>query len=331
MQKFQNAINIIIKILLVVLLIFIILGIVGIKILNDKLAKVNYQPIQEEKIEVNNGVQLENKGYRNIAIFGVDSREDSYEDTRSDGIIIASINEETKDVKLFSVYRDSYLEIDGHGLDKVTHAYAYGGAELAINTLNKNLDLDIKEFISVNFEAVIDIINEVGGIELDIEQAEIPYINSWGNGTKIIKSGKNLLNGSQALAYARIRSTAGGDYKRTERMRNVLIATFDKAKGLNIKELNNILNTLLPEVSTNITINDMREFIANALNYKIDTSMGWPYEVKGLLTNRWYGVPVSLEKNVKRLHQELFNEINYEPSDKVKEINQTIIDKTGIK
>lgn len=340
MKIFGKILKVLTIILLVILAILIIAGGVGLWYFNNKLSKVNYEGIPEEKIEVNEGVELEKKGYRNIAIFGVDSRADSYDDTRSDCIIIAAINQETNDVKLVSVYRDSYLNIDGHGLDKVTHAFAFGGAELSINTLNKNLDLDIKEYVAVNFGAVVDIINEIGGVEIPIENAELKYINGYIDSidkqegtttTHITTAGKQRLNGVQALAYSRIRYTAGGDYRRTERMRDVLGATFNKAKTLSVTEQNNILNKLLPEVSTNIRSNEIKALIPEAMNYNINTSIGWPYEVRGITLDRWYGVPVTLESNVKKLHQEVFGETEYEPTSTVKEISESIIKKTGYK
>ena len=338
MSKAGKVIKIITIILLIILAILLIVGGVGLYYLNSKLSKINYVDIEEGNIEVNEGV--EPTGYRNIAIFGVDSRADTYDDTRSDCIIIASINQETGDVKLISVYRDTYVDIEGHGLDKITHAYAYGGAELAINTLNKNLDLDIKEFVAVNFGAVVDIINAIGGVEIEIESAELQYINSYianidsieGTSTeKITKTGKQNLNGVQALAYSRIRYTAGGDYKRTERMRDVLIATFNKAKTLSVTELNNILDIALPDVYTNIKTSEIKALIPDAIKYNIDTSIGWPYETKGKTMDRWYGIPVTLESNVTKLHQEIFGEQDYQVSSKVKEISDAIIKKTGYK
>lgn len=337
-KKKNKGLKILGIILIIVLIIFISVAGYGWWYLNNKLSALDYQEIAEDKIEVNEGVNLEKRGYRNIAIFGVDSRANTYDDTRSDCIIIAAINEETNDVKLISVYRDSYLNINGYGLDKVTHAFSYGGAELAINTLNKNLDLDIKEFVAVNFGAVVDIINEVGGVEINITSEELKYINSYiseidrieGKSTKrITYAGKQTLNGVQALAYSRIRYTAGGDYKRTERMRDVLTATANKAKKLSITELNNLLDKLLPEVSTNIKANEIRALIPEAMQYNINTSVGWPYNVQGITLDRWYGVPVTLENNVKKLHQEVYGESEYEPSSKVKEISNSIIKKTG--
>lgn len=337
-KKSNKGLEILGILLIIVLIIFISVAGYGWWYLNHKLSALNYLEIAEDKIEVNEGVNLEKKGYRNIAIFGVDSRANTYDDTRSDCIIIAAINEETNDVKLVSVYRDSYLNINGYGLDKVTHAFSYGGAELAINTLNKNLDLDIKEFVALNFGAVVDIINEVGGVEITITSEELKYINSYiseidkieSKSTKrITYAGKQTLNGVQALAYSRIRYTSGGDYKRTERMRDVLTATANKAKKLSITELNRILDKLLPEVSTNIKANEIRALIPEAMKFNINTSVGWPYNVQGITLDRWYGVPVTLETNVKKLHQEVYGESEYEPSGKVKEISNSIIKKTG--
>lgn len=340
MQKAHKVIKILTIILLSILVIIAIAGVAGVGYVKNKLSKINYEGIPEDKIEVNDGVDLQEKGYRNIAIFGVDSRADTYDDTRSDCIIIAAINEDTNDVKLVSVYRDSYLNIDGRGLDKVTHAFAFGGAQLSINTLNKNLDLDIKEYVAVNFEAVVEIINLMGGVEITIEPAELQYINSYidgvdkqeGTTTKhITTAGKQNLDGVQALAYSRIRYTAGGDYKRTERMRDVLIATFNKAKNLNASQINNVLNIALPKVSTNITSSEIQSLIPKATSYNINTSIGWPYEVKGITLDRWYGVPVTLESNVVKLHKEVFGETDYEATQTVKDISQSIINKTGYK
>lgn len=340
MQKIVKIINAITIFLLIILAIIIIIAGLGIWFLNNKLSKVNYEGIPDEEIIVNEGIELEQKGYRNIAIFGVDSRIDTYDDTRSDCIIIAAINQEKNDVKLISVYRDTYLDIDGYGLDKVTHAFAYGGPQLSINTLNKNLDLDIKEYVAVNFGAVVDIINEVGGVSINIDKEELKYINSYidsidkqeGSVTNhITATGKQNLNGVQALAYSRIRYTSGGDYKRTERMRDVLAATFEKTKSLSVIEQNNILNRLLPEISTNIKPNEIKSLIPKTVNYNIDTSIGWPYEVRGITLDRWYGVPVTLENNVKKLHQEVYGENDYEVSGYIKTISDSIIKKTGYK
>ena len=147
--------------------------------INDKLGKMQQVEINEEELGISEEVSENLSKYRNIAIFGVDSRDNELEKgNRSDCIIIASLNNETKEVKLISVYRDTYVQIDGHGLDKINHAYSYGSAQLAINTLNKNFDLNIKEFVTVNFDSVAEAVEALGGITIDVEsQAEIDNIN----------------------------------------------------------------------------------------------------------------------------------------------------------
>lgn len=284
--------------------------------------KLDFSNINEEAFIVNNSVSKSLSNYRNIVIFGVDDRTDSFSG-RSDSIILVSINKKTSEVKLCSVYRDTYLKITDRSLDKVTHAYAYGGPELAISTLNQNLDLNITEFATVNFDSTKEIIDAVGGITLQIDSDEIKHING------INSSGYHHLNGAQALQYSRIRYEEGGDYKRTERMRTVLTAVFDKVKTLSLIELNDLANKLLPLVKTNISTFDVISLLPNIASFKVNTNIGWPYEVKGITLDRWYGVPVTLEENVSKLHEELFGQTGYVPSDTVKEISNSIVNKTG--
>lgn len=331
--------------LLIALVIVILLGIVagvGTWYVSDKLGKVNYVDINEENIIVNEQVEEKLEGYRTIAIFGVDSRSNKLETgTRSDCIILATINEKTKEVTLTSVYRDTYLEISGHGLDKITHAYSYGGAELALSTLNTNLDLNIKEFVTVNFNAVVDIVDSVGGVNMQITNSELQYINGYideiNRVTKhkskhISKAGKQTLDGVQALAYGRIRYTAGGDYKRTERMRDVMMAVVEKVKKMSITQLNKLADKILPIIYTNINSGEILSLIPQAASYKITDSTGWPYKTEGKTINGvWYGPPITLESNVKELHQKVYGKEDYVPSDKVKEISDKIVKKTGLK
>ena len=223
--------KIIISIFSVLLLLIIAAVTLGSFYINDKLAKINYIELDQNKIQVNPEVLAKAEAletYRTVALFGIDARENTYDKgNRSDCIILAILNEKTKEVSLVSVYRDTYLKMTDMYLDKVTHAYSYGGPELAISTLNTNLDLDIKEFVTVNFEAVVEAVDALGGIELDITQEETKYINGYigeinhvtgHSSEKITTPGKKQVDGVQALAYSRIRYTAGGDYKRTERI-----------------------------------------------------------------------------------------------------------------
>lgn len=330
-----------IKVIGIILLILIII-IAGVaagaySFVVSKLNKMQQVDINVDELEVNK----ELSGYRNIALFGVDSRDSSLgRGNRSDCIIIASINEKTKDIKLLSVYRDTYVQIDGYGLDKITHAYSYGEAPLAIKTLNKNLDLNITEFATVNFDLVAEVVEALGGIELTIESSELQYINDYIDATSsstgiksshITRTGKQKVDGVQAVAYSRIRYTSGGDHKRTERMRDVLEAMLRKLKTKSISEINTLMDTILPKVYTNITAGDIIAMVPDILKYNITDSIGWPYKTQGITLDRWYGVPVTLESNVKQLHKELFAEENYEVSEQVKEISDKIVDKTGYK
>ena len=210
-------------------------------------------------------------------------------------------------------------------LDKVTHAYSYGGAQNTLKSLNEALDLNITEFVTVNFEATKDIIDAIGGVEITVTDAEAKRIPG------LEKGGTYLLSGEQALAYGRIRKI-DNDYVRTERMRTVISTAFEKVKTKNITELNKLVDMLLPEVYTNIEEKEIISLIPKMYSYKITESIGWPYETKGITLNGvWYGPPVNLEKNVSELHETLFGEENYEPTSTVKEISNSIIEKTGYK
>ena len=152
------------KIILSLLVILVILVIAAVIVIYSKLSKIEKITLNEDELAISQNV---GDNYRNIALFAVDSRNmESDVGSRSDGIIILSINENTKQIKLYSVYRDTYTEVEGHDLTKITHAYAYGGPSLAIKTLNTNLDLNISEFVTVNFEAVADVVDLMDGVEI---------------------------------------------------------------------------------------------------------------------------------------------------------------------
>lgn len=306
---------------------------------SNKLGKMQQVKIDESDLGISETANKSLSGYRNIAIFGVDSRSDDYGvGNRSDCIIIASINNSTGEIKLISVYRDTYVNIDGHGLDKITHAYSYGEAPLAISTLNKNLDLNIKEFVTVNFDSVAEAVDQLGGITLSITSEETKYINGYIDETSkvtgktsshITQAGTYNLDGVQAVSYSRIRYTAGGDYKRTERMRTVMEAMLTKLKTKSVGEINKFADKILPAVYTNLSTGDLISMVPSMAKYNVSKSIGWPYETKGITLDRWYGVPVTLEENVKKLHQEAFGESDYTPSETVKNVSDSIIKKTG--
>ena len=337
-KKKNKGLKIFLRVLIVIIVIILGIAIAGYSFVHSKLSKMKTEYIDKTAIGISEEAKDSLKGYRNIALLGIDSRADDYgTGNRSDCIIIASINEKTKEVKLLSVYRDTYVYVTENGnkkLDKITHAYSYGGAQNTLKSLNEALDLNITEYVTVNFDAVIAAVNALNGVEIDITSEELKYINDYIDATSqssgvksshLSKAGRQTVDGVQAVAYSRIRYTAGGDYKRTERMRTVVTAMAKKAKTLNIGQLNKLADEILPRVSKNIENNDIIALIPSALS----ESLGWPYNVKGITTTAWYGVPVTLESNVIKLHKELFGQEDYKVSETVKEMNDAIIKKTG--
>ena len=341
-KKKNKGLKIFLRVLIVIIVIILGIAIAGYSFVHSKFSKMKTEYIDKTAIGISEEAKDSLKGYRNIALLGIDSRADDYgTGNRSDCIIIASINEKTKEVKLLSVYRDTYVYVTENGnkkLDKITHAYSYGGAQNTLKSLNEALDLNITEYVTVNFDAVIAAVNALNGIEIDITSEELKYINDYIDATSqssgvksshLSKAGRQTVDGVQAVAYSRIRYTAGGDYKRTERMRTVVTAMAKKAKTLKIGQLNKLADEILPRVSKNIENNDIIALIPSALSFDITESLGWPYNVKGITTTAWYGVPVTLESNVIKLHKELFGQEDYKVSETVKEMNDAIIKKTG--
>lgn len=316
MKKFLKFLGIF---LLIIIIACVATAVVFVK---TKLNKINYENVTANEIEINDGVEEVLKGYTNIALLGLDAQDATFTNSRSDCIMIISINNDTKEVKIASVYRDTYLNIDGHGLDKVTHAYAFGKAPLALSAINKNLDLDITEYVTIDFDSVINIVDAMGGVEITVTSAEASQIPG------ISAAGTYNLTGTQALAYGRIRKI-DTDYARTERMRNVVIKVFEKAKKLSLTQLNSLIDQLLPEVTTNISQTEILSYASKIGGYNVTDSFGWPYEVRGYKGVAWYAAPVNLEANVKKLHEQLFENEEYEVSETVKEISQSIINKTG--
>lgn len=282
------------------------------------------------------------KGYWMIAIFGVDSRGSNVgKGTNADVNMICCINQDTGDVKLVSVFRDSYLNIDDKGsYNKLNQAYARGGPEQAVAALNKNLDLNITDYITFNWKAVADAINILGGIDIELSKAEFKYINgfitetveSTGVGSHHLKSaGLNHLDGVQAVAYGRLR-LMDTDYARTERQRKVVAQAFEKAKKADYSVLNNILVTVLPQVATSLNFTDLTNVALNITNYKLGETTGFPM-ARGDATLPGKGacvIPATLEYNVTLLHQFLFGDEVYTPTDTVKKISAKIASDTGV-
>jgi LCP family protein required for cell wall assembly len=302
--------------------------------------KANVDKSKDDSLVTNEINSDDLKGYRNIAIFGVDSRDNLLEtSTHSDTIIIASINRKTKDVKLASIYRDTYVDIPDKGYNKINAAYFKGGYSLALNTINKNFDLDIKEYITVNFSALSRVIDLLGGITLDITKEELKYVNGYTrelneiNGTNIgrLKSaGTQVVNGTHATAYARIRYTAGGDFKRAERQRIVVDKILEKAKSTNLITLNSIINEIFPQIYTNLDFLDIISLSKDLLSYNIVDQTGFPFENSAEYYKKVsYVFPINLAANVTKLHEYLFDTTDYVPSATVQSISDEITSAIG--
>ncbi len=306
-----------------------------------KLGKLNINILNPNKLEV----YKDTGPYTNIACFGLVSRNGELEGgVQSDCIMIVSINNETNDVKLVSVYRDTLLQQEDGTYEKANSAYNRGGPEAAISLLNRNFDLDIRNYVSVNFSALVDVIDALGGLEINLTQEESLYCNAYAFetgqvvGKEMVKidevAGTQLLDGIHAVGYARIRYTEGNDFKRTERQRQVLQMTVDKAKKADLLTLNKIVDKVFPQISTSLTVTDMLGFVANIMNYNIVETTGFPYALTTSEDVRnhtgSYVVPIDFIGNVSQLHQNIFAEEWYEPSSKVKQIHDDIIYLTGV-
>ncbi|MCR4697087.1 MAG: LCP family protein [Lachnospiraceae bacterium] len=285
--------------------------------------------------------------YTTLAFFGVDARNGTLnKGTRTDTIILCSINNETGETRLCSVYRDTLLNIgtmDNPSYTKCNAAYAYGGPEKAIAMLNQNLDLYITQFVTVGFDGVMNTVDALGGVDIDIQQNEIKFLNDYqasmystetntvitDNYVPVTDVGMQTLSGYQALAYCRIRYTAGSDFKRTERQRDVVSQIVYKAKQMDPAKITRICNDVFPYIATNMDLNDdIIPMASQASKYSIVASSGFPFDDKittGLLGAKGDCViPVDLEANVVDLHEFLYPGITYTPSENVKTISSTI-------
>lgn len=310
--------------------------------------KTGHVEVREGDIIINDTVKEKEetvmKGYRNIALFGVDSTTGALtKDTRSDTIMIASINQDTGECKLVSVYRDTYLNLSNDTYNKCNGAYARGGPEMAMSMLNLNLDLNITDFVTVGFAGLTDTIDALGGVYIDVDDSEISHLNNYQlciaddlkrTYTPVSSTGYQLLNGLQATGYCRIRYTAGDDFKRAERQREVLSAVADQAKkNASPAALGQIANNVFEEVYTSLDLTEIVSLLGDIANYNITETSGFPqeeYRATGTIgTKGSCVIPTNLEENVKWLHQFLFNDYEYEPSESVKECSKKIYEDTN--
>ena len=302
------------------------------------------EEVVETKTEKEEAVEEVKKGYRNIALFGVDARDGELgRGTRSDTIIIASINQDTHEIKLISVYRDTYLNLGNDSYNKCNGAYAKGGPEQALTMLNMNLDMDITDYVTVGFSGLIDAIDCLGGIEIEITESEINHLNNYQlcmaeemgvDYIPVTEPGMQTLDGMQATAYCRIRYTKGDDFRRAERQRDVLGAMMIKAKGASLTTLRDVVTAVLPSISTSLNANEIISVLGTVAEYNVVVSEGFPFQSERV--NATIGskgdciIPMSLEENVIMLHELLYEEESYTPSKQViglsEEIEQQTVD-----
>lgn len=304
--------------------------------------------VQINKEVVENNVA---EGYQLVALVGLDNTDGKLVGN-SDTMMIACINNETKEVNIVSIYRDTYLRVSedesGNGMYyKANHAFALDGAEGLLTMLNSNLDLPISDYVTVGFDAVSEVVDKLGGVEISLTHDEIVHMNNYcvsvseSTGKDYVpinpdEEGVHLLNGVQAVSYARIRKTAGNDFKRTQRQRLVITKIVEKVKHANLSTLNDIMDSVFPMVKTSFSKTEIIKMAASLLSYKIGETAGFPFthymlqDVEGC-----YGkdldcvVPITLESNVKELHAWLFGTQNYEVSQELKSYSDYIVNESG--
>lgn len=323
---------------------FLAVAVIGMVILASKMNKLKSVKLNTDKLNISDEVQHE-EGYTNVALFGLDSREnDLGKGNRSDTIMIASLNNDTKEVKLVSIYRDTLLELDDGSYNKANSAYSFGGPEGAVSLINRNLDMNIEKYVTVNFNALVDVIDAVGGLDLELTHDEVVHMNNYCVETSKV-TGKSYekiepevegtyhLNGVQAVSYSRIRYTAGGDFKRAERQRLVLQKIADKVQNMSVGTVNKIIDSVFPQISTNFTLAEMIGYAKNLTKYKLGDSIGFPADNTTDMLNEVGSVviPDTLSSNVMEVHKFLFGNDGYTVSSTITSVENGIAEKSSDK
>jgi LCP family protein required for cell wall assembly len=309
-----------------------------------KYNQMDIRPIKNSDLVVNEGVKEQTKGYTTIALYGVDSRDSNLNTgTNSDAIILLSINKDTKEVKMVSVYRDTLLQIqsDSQTTHKVNYAYQLGGALMSINTLNANLDLAISDYITVDFNAMADIINALGGVEVTVTEDEVNNLNknlaeqigiSGKYSEGVHEAGTKVLSGQQAVAYSRIRSTGKGDITRTMRQRTVLLGLVNKMINADSKMISNLIDVSFSCISTSLTKDEVTSLAEDIADYKITGNIGFPFSYTPMSLDGKGSVIVAadLNANVTALHEYLYGTSGYTPSTTASSISTEVSSETGV-
>ena len=321
-----------------------LVAVTGAVIVASKLSKIDRQTPTADAKELNVSEEARERGtgYLNVALFGVDSRKNELgKGTRSDAIMVASLNRETLEIKISSVFRDTLLEQDDKSINKANAAYSYGGPEEAVAVLNKNLDMDIEHYVTVNFDALIDVVDSVGGVEIDVTEEEVQYVNGYSTEIKkvtgkdspdITGPGPQILDGIHATAYTRIRYTAGDDFKRAERQRTVLTKIVENLQKASPAQLNKIIDSVFPQVATNFTMAEILDYAKDAFDYKLVETTGFPFDktTDELLDVGSVVIPVTLKSNVEQLHKFFYGDGEaYSVSSTVAAISDKIVNQAG--
>lgn len=289
--------------------------------------------------------------YTTIALFGLDNRNNgNYKTGNSDVIMIARIDNETKEVKLVSVYRDTMLnmmdEENKDAYSKANAAYNMGGPDQAVRMLNVNLDLDIKEYVSFDFNAVAEAIDLLGGVEIEISTEEAVAMQGYQDEVAgmtdkdndyLYRGGTYNLNGVQAVSYARIRYVGNGDFHRTERQRLVVNKMVEKALASDLGTINELIDTVFPEIKTSLSKAEILSLAKDAMSYSMGDNAGFPFEQETGSYKVSYQskkascvIPADLASNVKQLHEFLYGTTDYEVTQSVQNISDAIENRTGV-
>lgn len=298
----------------------------------SKMDKMEVEQLDANKLEINQEVEHKT-GYLNVALFGVDSRDASLgKGTRSDTIMIASLNQETGEVKISSIYRDTLLQQSDGTYNKANAGYSFGGVEGAVALLNKNLDMNIEHYVTVNFNALSDVIDALGGLDIEMTHEEALLTNGYyeetakvtGREYEVVNGNEGLIhvNGGQATSFCRIRYTKGDDFKRTERQRMVIEKVVEKLQSANLATINKIIDDVFEEIGTNFTLTEILSYAKDFKKYKLGETVGFPYNVStGTLSGIGSTViPTSFTSDVQQLHQFFFGDDGYTPSETVQNI-----------
>lgn len=346
----KRKVKVFLKYVLLVFLIVLIIGgawvVYAFNELKDVIETVEYEET-EEVVEIQEEVVEQKKEYNitNIALFGVDSRSGDYASTRSDAMMVLSLNPNDGKAAITSIVRDTYAFIDKtRGYEKINHAYAYGGPALAMEAINNNFDLNIEKYVTVNFNVVAKLIDILGGVEVTVEDYEINEINRviaemktegvFETAPVLYNVGTQTINGQQAVAYMRIRKVGDGDFERMERQREVIEKTATKLKDYNKTRLFDLLQELAPYIKTNLTTTEIIELGLLAISsareinqYQLpSTELSWGGNIEGI----YYLVPNSLEDNVIWWHNEVYGVEDYQLSELATRINQQVKNYTGV-